>query len=135
MYCELTLPARDMSLPVSSAPVMRKGEALVSGVFYPGTELAQGVHQYADGALLHPLRTGDDAGARSDTEVGGEKSHGGSGGEDIYQFGIPVKGTYHHLCVIAVAQIAGQDVAVGKGVEDEGAVADAFGCRKLYGCV
>ena len=25
MYCELTLPARDISLPVSSVPVMRKG--------------------------------------------------------------------------------------------------------------
>ena len=98
-------------------------------------EFAQGVYQYADGALLHALRTGDDAGARSYAEVGGEETHGGAGGKDIYMSGISVEGASHHYGVVTIAQIAGQDIAVGKGVEDEGPVTDTFGCRELYGGV
>ena len=94
-----------------------------------------GVYQYADGALLHALRTGDDSGARSYAEVGGEETHGGAGGKDIYMSGISVEGASHHYGVVTIAQIAGQDIAVGKGVEDECPVTDTFGCRELYGCV
>ena len=57
-----------------------------------GAELSQSVYQYADGALLHALRTGDDSGARSYAEVGGEETHGGAGGKDIYMSGISVEG-------------------------------------------
>ena len=62
-------------------------------------------------------------------------SHGGAGGKDIYMSGISVEGASHHYGVVTIAQIAGQDIAVGKGVEDECPVTDTFGCRELYGCV
>lgn len=111
------------------------GETFVPDVFNLSTEFAQGVYQYADGALLHALCTGDDAGARSYAEVGGEETHGGAGGKDIYMSGISVEGASHHYGVVTIAQIAGQDIAVGKGVEDECPVTDTFGCRELYGCL
>ena len=66
----------------------------------------QGVYQYADGALLHALRTGDDSGARSYAEVGGEETHGGAGGKDIYMSGISVEGASHHYGVVTIAQLS-----------------------------
>ena len=42
---------------------------------------------------------------------------------------------YQRQGVVTIAQIAGQDIAVGKGVEDECPVSDTFGCRELDGCV
>ena len=64
MYCELTWPARDDFAAGQFCSGDAQGrEPFVSDVFYAGAELSQGVYQYADGALLHALRTGDDSGA------------------------------------------------------------------------
>ena len=72
MYCELTLPASSISLPVSWVPLM---------------QCTQGVYQDADGALLHAFSAGDGVRARCHAEVGGEEAHGCAGGVDVYHVG------------------------------------------------
>ena len=68
-------------------------------------------------------------------EVGTGFNNEMTGRENIYMFGVPIQGTYHDHRIVAIAQIARQDVAMGKGMKNEGPVTDTFGCRQLYGGV
>ena len=90
MYCELTFPGRVMWL-------------LVSVVLWMGTQFTEGIDQHFDGALLHPFGTGNDSVSRSDGQVGGKESHGGTCGHDVDGFTrLCMKGTNHDLCIVAI---------------------------------
>ena len=110
-------------------------EAFVARIRDVCAQRAQGVHQDADGALLHAFGAGDDVCARRHAEVGGEETHGRAGGVDVYHVGHVVQGAYHDLRVVAVAQVLGACGSSRQGVEDERAVADALRGGQLYGGV
>ena len=110
-------------------------KSFVSDVVDLCSQCAQGIHQDADGTLLHTLGAGDDACAGRHTEVSGEEAHGGSGSHDVDVLRMSVEGTNHDARVVAVAQVGGQCRAAREGVQDKGTVADAFRSRQLYGGV
>ena len=110
---------------------MQRRETFIGCVFDVCAELAQGIYQNADGALLHTLRAGDDTSAGGYTKIGGEEAHGCPGCHNVYMLRIALQCTYHDAGVVTIAQVVERLFAMGKSVQDKCAVTDTFGCREL----
>lgn len=87
---------------------MQRRETFIGCVFDVCAELAQGIYQNADGALLHTLRAGDDTSAGGYTKIGGEEAHGCPGCHNVYMLRIALQCTYHDAGVVAIAQVVEQ---------------------------
>ena len=108
-------------------------EPLLPGIFNPRPQAPQGLHQDADGALLHPGGAGQETGARSHTQAGCEETHRGARGADVHGVRRMFKGPNHDARVVAIAQVFRTGPSPGQGVEDENTVADAFRSGQLNG--
>lgn len=60
-----------MGLPV----ILSGGKALLALIGDLGTKQPERINQLADGALAHPLRTGEGVLSGRDGQVGGEEAH------------------------------------------------------------
>ena len=117
--------------PEPGARNAQRRETLLACIFNLCPQASQGIHQDADGTLLHPGGTGQKADARPHTQVSRKETHGSARSSDIHDIRRMFKGADHHMCIITIAQIVRTDVPPGQGMEDEYTIADAFRRRQV----
>ena len=91
-----------------------------------GTQIAQGIYEDADRAVLHALGAGDVMFACGGREIGGHETHGRAGGLDVDDLWHILKGCNDYFRIIAVAQVVGLDMASSHRTDYESSVANTL---------
>ena len=100
-----------------------------------GTQIAQGVYEDADRAILHAISTRDGMFARCRGKISCHESHGGACCLDVDDIRHILEGGDDNLGVIAVAQVARLYAASSHRTDDEGSVADTLRCWQVDTCI
>ena len=109
--------------------------ALFLFVLYISSEVAQGIYQDSNRAVLHALGTCDGMLAWCSRKIGGHKAHGSTGSLDVDDIRHIAQCRNDDFCIIAIAQVVGLQLASRHGIDYQCTVADTLGSWQVDTCI
>ena len=109
--------------------------ALFLFILYVSSEIAQGIYQDSNRAVLHALGTCNGMLARCSRKISGHKAHGSTGSLDVDDIRHIAQCRNDDFCIIAIAQVVRLQLASRHGIDYQCTVADTLGSWQVDTCI